>query len=490
MPGFSPIEMWIPPRLLVDRQQATRARSIVGISLVVIAACLFYMVKFHFMGAPAAVAGVSVAAAAALLVPPLLRVSGHLSPARELVLTIIWSVMFWLCYVNRGVLSSEIFWFVQVPCGAVLLGDLRHGLVWLGLALLGIVLVNFGISHPLEQMPVSALRELQFSSAMGLVVSLFTVLALSERQKTKNATQLEAAHANAERQATQQREMIARVTALIHEDHQAIHRITGNMKDMTRAVADQQQAFHDIEAALAELGRLVAHNTESAVQSAEHAQSAERQALEGGQRMRVTLQAIDELVASGESTSRTISALGDKGDQIGSIIHVIEEIAHQTNLLALNAAIEAAHAGAHGKGFAVVADEVRKLAERTRKATHEIGTQIGEVVAGTQEAITTLATSGSRLDASQRDSRALSEALGGIIASAQEAARMIGGMAETGQQQRRSGEQVETAFQGMRGATDTVAQATEGVGRALGALEGQLDELEGFLAGMGSAPRA
>jgi methyl-accepting chemotaxis protein len=87
-----------------------------------------------------------------------------------------------------------------------------------------------------------------------------------------------------------------------------------------------------------------------------------------------------------ESASR-IQTLGQRSQEIGDIIGVIEDIAEQTNLLALNAAIEAARAGDQGRGFAVVADEVRKLAERTGKATKEIATVIESVQKGTHEAV-------------------------------------------------------------------------------------------------------
>src|SRR5690348_17974881 len=78
------------------------------------------------------------------------------------------------------------------------------------------------------------------------------------------------------------------------------------------------------------------------------------------------------------SSGEIIGALGQRADDIGKIIEVIDDLAEQTNLLALNAAIEAARAGEHGLGFAVVADEVRKLAERSSEAAKEITQLIKE----------------------------------------------------------------------------------------------------------------
>ncbi|MCM0081927.1 methyl-accepting chemotaxis protein [Geomonas sp. Red32] len=123
---------------------------------------------------------------------------------------------------------------------------------------------------------------------------------------------------------------------------------------------------------------------------AQEANTASDAAHTGAEVVNATIQIMNNIAERVRFTAGTAASLGQRSEQIGAIINTIEDIADQTNLLALNAAIEAARAGEQGRGFAVVADEVRALAERTTKATREIGDMIRSMQQETLTAVTAM----------------------------------------------------------------------------------------------------
>jgi methyl-accepting chemotaxis protein len=128
----------------------------------------------------------------------------------------------------------------------------------------------------------------------------------------------------------------------------------------------------------------ISNNCSTAAQGARQASD---RALAGAAVVEGTVTVMNRIAEQVRSTAQSVEGLGARGDQIGEIIGTIEDIADQTNLLALNAAIEAARAGEQGRGFAVVADEVRALAERTTRATREIGEMIKAIQNETRSAV-------------------------------------------------------------------------------------------------------
>jgi len=102
-------------------------------------------------------------------------------------------------------------------------------------------------------------------------------------------------------------------------------------------------------------------------------------AIESKEKIKLGLQAIDELGEKAQNTYQItknimveMEELSKESKAINKIIEVINDIARQTNLLSLNASIEAARAGDAGRGFAVVASEINRLAEQSLESAKEI----------------------------------------------------------------------------------------------------------------------
>jgi len=170
--------------------------------------------------------------------------------------------------------------------------------------------------------------------------------------------------------------VVGRVQTTAVQVTNATRRILDRSAELAQASETQVKQIAQTTEAVEALAVFIQNVARNAQSSVEAAQEALRNAANGQQAVRQTIEGMMLIRENVQETAKKIKRLGERSNEIGEIVRIIEDIADQTNLLALNAAIQSAMAGEHGRGFAVVADEIRLLAERSTESTKRIATLV------------------------------------------------------------------------------------------------------------------
>ncbi len=181
-------------------------------------------------------------------------------------------------------------------------------------------------------------------------------------------------------------QMLDLIVYLIRQTQESSRRLQQSANDILSATeqqasgsAEQAASISETTATMEELASTYRQIAENADQVVTMAEASLGSAETGQQAVMNTLSAMEDIKTRTQSSANKILALGERSQQIGQVLSIINSIADQTKILALNAAIEAARAGEAGKGFSVVAIEIRKLAESVVDSTSEIGTIMTEI---------------------------------------------------------------------------------------------------------------
>ncbi len=261
-------------------------------------------------------------------------------------------------------------------------------------------------------------------------------------------------------------DIIVEVATATREVAGAATQIAASSEEMAQGMQEQTRQTTEVSSAIEELSQTVVEVAQKSANAANTATEAGNQAATGGQVVQQTVEGMKAIKQVVDDSSKAIGELGKRGEQIGEIIDVINDIADQTNLLALNAAIEAARAGEHGRGFAVVADEVRKLADRTTKATEEIAGSIQAIQTETAAAVKGMNAGTERVDEGVKLADQAGQALRAIVTGSQEVSTMIQAIAAGSEEQSAAAEQIARNIESINAVSQ---QAAEGAGQAAAA---------------------
>ncbi|MDM7999358.1 MAG: methyl-accepting chemotaxis protein [Dehalococcoidia bacterium] len=252
----------------------------------------------------------------------------------------------------------------------------------------------------------------------------------------------------------------------------AIEQMASGSQEQAASAEEAARMVKQVSMAVAQVLQNAQAGTEAWKSTANSAETGARTTYEAVEGMKRIKEAMDLV-------SLRVADLGERSQEIGSIVATIDDIAAQTNLLALNAAIEAARAGEQGRGFAVVADEVRKLAERASTATKEIASLISNIQNGVLEAVRAMERGGREVETGYGLATQAGKALDDILERAQVVGKQVHQISAAAQELNALSSNMVSVIQQISRTIDENAAAAEIVAQSSSLVSGAIENVGG-----------
>lgn len=249
-------------------------------------------------------------------------------------------------------------------------------------------------------------------------------------------------------------EAVNTVASTLAQNVAAVREIDSSVETLNRFVEETSAAITQMEGNIRQIEG-------NAVETRKATELVASEAQAGSRAMEHSNAEIQRLQSSFEATTGVMRLLGQRSEEVGAILSVIDEVMEQTHLLALNAAIIAAQAGEHGKSFAVVAGEIKELAGKTSVSTREIATLIEAVQRDVHQAVQSVASQTQLVESSVSSSNEASRVFDRIQTAVRPSLQMVQEIARATNEQARGASSIVRATEQLRDLAHNLRRGTK-----------------------------
>lgn len=256
---------------------------------------------------------------------------------------------------------------------------------------------------------------------------------------------------------------------LVQELNESISVLASASEEILAVTTQVAASTQETATAISEIATTVEEVKQTAVLAGSKSQSVSEStertrqvALSGRQSVEETLRGMGVIREQMQAVAESIMRLGEQSQTIGEIVASVNDLAEQSNLLGVNASIEAVKAGEAGKGFSVVAQEVKVLADQSKQATAQVRGILGDIQKAMTRAVIQAEEGSKSVEGGYQRAQISGEAIRTLSGSVEESSEIALQIAATSQQQMIGMDQIGSAMENIRQASqDNVAGARQ-----------------------------